>query len=166
MIYLYCVNNYIPKKQHNNKSHINIINNKSYINNIDEKIILSQLKIILNDIKIVLNKNNKLIKFNIANQPIITTNKNFNDIIYFYNNIINLLNLRISNIKICDVINIIEIKTENQAKISFQIIIEYKLLKNIILNIEIIYEKLYCDEDIFHNKKPITNTFISKLDIN
>ena len=116
---------------------------------------------ILSTIKKELNINNKPFKFNLSNQPLTSYKKNYDDIKYLINIIISLLSK--NNIKVINVININENKTEDQVQLKFNLVTEYNNISNIVIDVEILYNKLFSNEDEFNRNEKNKNilTYIS-----
>ena len=162
-------NNYLL---YDNINNINL-NNPLYINLYEDKVI-NKFKIIFNNILIIINKDITPLKFNTSLRPIVT--KEINDInkLTPYLKYMNYV-FKNNDIYIRGINNIIENKTDNQINYNFDILIDYKMysnnnpleviMDNIILNCNIIIEKLYNDEDIFFSRDNNNkiNIFVSNI---
>jgi hypothetical protein len=106
--------------------------------------------------------------FNRANRPITTNIKTHNDIQQVIETLYLLLKSELPYIYITNVVNILEKKTEDEALLKFDIIVEYGNLSNIMINAEIIYEKLYSNEDNFYTniKDQELKIYLSRFELN
>jgi hypothetical protein len=142
------------------------VSSQGPINNDDYNNDLSNLKKSLHNIKNIINKDSKIIKFNLSNRPMTKSEKIFDDIKILYNNLLNIINDNDTTLKINNIFNIIELKTEDESKIMFKLSVSYNNIYNIIVDIEINFEKIYNNEDLFYSKnKQEVNSYLFKFDI-
>ena len=167
ILYLTC------KIIHNDEFFDNItFEGKKYINNIDDidknEIINEQnYDINLNEIINEINKEKIKIIYNLSNRPIVKENKKYNEIKDVVVGIINLMKTKYNNLYLRNVININQEKIDNQAKLSFNMIIDYNNEINLNIYVEMLFEMLFENQNVFnYNVISDLKNYLNKLEFN
>lgn len=143
----------------NNEIVNNEIDNNSFDNN------NNNYNLNLDMVKKEINKDNKLIIFNSSNRPIEKEIKTYNDIKDMVLIIINLMKQNNNNLYLRNVININQEKIDNQAKLSFNIIFDNNKDINLNIYVELLFEKLYENQEVFKNNNDnLFKTYLNKLE--
>jgi hypothetical protein len=136
----------------------NVINNNIIINNIINNDI--NLDIIKNN----MNKDKKKIIYNLSNRPFEYEKKTYEDIKLIVIKIINLMKKDYNNLYLRNVIDINQEKIDNQAKLSFILIIDNNNNINLKIYVEFLYEKLFENQEVFNNNDNKFNDYLNKLE--
>jgi hypothetical protein len=148
---------------------INFDNNKynNSIYYIDKDIINEKnndFKINLDKIKNKLNIDKNKIIFNLSNRPLIKEIKNYEQIKSIIKPIFDEIKLFNFNIYLKNVINIEQSKVDNQAKLTFIMIIDNNNDLNKKIFVEVLFEKIFEDQEIFnYNIKSNFKNYINQL---
>ncbi len=148
---------------------INFDNNKynNSIYYIDKDIVNEKnndFKVNLDEIKNKLNVNKKKIIFNLSNRPLIKEIKNYEQIKSIIKPIFDEIKLFNFNIYLKNVINIEQSKVDNQAKLTFIMIIDNNNDLNKKIFVEVLFEKIFEDQEIFnYNIKSNFKNYINQL---